>query len=139
MRLAFAILAVMSLVSCSAGPTNELVVATQDGPNPKLVANVEAKLSRADCLSNIATMRREYRYAWRDGVIYRDFVDIKVQEAGVDNLPAGRFIEEPYVEPKFDDRDYFAAFATYKISGDALDLWACGQNTGASIRHNPIF
>ena len=140
MRVAFRhLLALLSLASCSAAPTNELVIATDDGPPAALVANIERELAGDPCLSEIETMRREYRYGSRDGKIDRSLVDIKVQEAGIDGLSAGRFIMGPPMSATFDDRSYFVAFATYKISRDALDLWACGQNVGASIRHEPIY
>ncbi|WP_423602017.1 hypothetical protein [Sphingomonas sp. MS122] len=84
-------------------------------------------------------MRREYRYSSRDGKIDRNLVDIKVQEAGIDGLAAGRFTLAPSTSGTFDDRSYFVAFATYKISRAALDLWACGQNVGDSVRHEPIY
>ncbi|GAA0505169.1 hypothetical protein GCM10009532_31100 [Microbacterium aurantiacum] len=139
MRLASNLIGILLLSSCSGGATNELTLATADGPNPSLIARIEAKLSADACLSNIASMRREYRYLWRDGKVLRDFIDVKVQEAGVDGLPAGRFVEDAKVQPRFDDRDYFVAFATYTVRGDALDLWSCGRNIGGSIRHKPIF
>jgi len=137
MRSDWNLIGLLLLTSCSGGATNALVVGTADGPNADLIAKIEAKLSTDTCLSNIASMRREYRYLWRDGNVRRDLVDVRIQEAGVDGLPPGRFIEEAKVDPKFDDRDYFVAFATYKIRGDELDLWSCGRNTGGSIRHRP--
>lgn len=84
-------------------------------------------------------MRREYRYGSRHGKIDRDLVDIDVQEAEVDGLAAGRFILEPPTLGTFDDMNYFIAFATYKISRNTIDLWACGQNVGDSVRPEPIY
>ena len=139
-RVAFRhLLMSLSLASCSAAPTNELVVATDDGPSAALVSNIEKELASDSCLSEIDTMRREYRFASRDGKIDRNLVEITVQEAGIDGLPAGRFILGPSTLGTFDSRSYFVAFATYKISRDSLDLWACGQNVGESVRHEPIY
>lgn len=133
------LLALLALASCSVAPTNELVIATDDGPPAALVVNIEKELAGDPCLTDIETMRREYRYGSRDGKIDRNLVDIKVQEAGIDGLAAGRFILGPLTSTTFDDRTYFVAFATYNISRNALDLWACGPNSGDSVRHEPIY
>lgn len=133
------LLALLVMAGCSAAPTNKLVIATDDGPPAQLVANIEMRLADDPCLSKMATMRREYRYASRDGKIDRDLIDIQVQEAGIDGLAAGRFILGLPTSDGFDDRHYFVAFATYKVSRDALDLWACGQNVGDSVRHESIY
>ncbi|MFO1239011.1 MAG: hypothetical protein U1E64_01545 [Sphingomonadaceae bacterium] len=136
----FLITGLSLLVACSTGqPNNELVIDTKDGPSSELVAKIENKLSSDPCLSKIEVMRREYRFASRDGKVERGLIDINVQEAGIDGLPSGRFVVGPQTSMSIDDRPYFVAFATYVVSSDALDLWACGRNTAASIRHDRLY
>jgi hypothetical protein len=122
-------------------PTYELVIATEDGPSPELVTKIESRLSDDPCLSEVATMRREYRFGIRDGNVERDIVHIKVQEAGIDELPSGRFIIGPsYGDAfRFDSRPYFVAFANYRVSSDTLDLYSCGDNNSGNRRHEPLF
>jgi hypothetical protein len=38
-----------------------------------------------------------------------------------------------------DDSQFFAAHGTYRVATGELDLWACGMNSGGSIRHVPRF
>lgn len=135
------IVASLLLAGCSSEPTYELTLETTDGPDPALVADIEKQLARDPCLTDIATMRREYRYGMRNGEEDRNLVDIKIQEADIDDLPAGIFIKG---QPQFywlDHRSYFVAFATYRISQSELDLWACGDNgnSDGSFRHEPRF
>ena len=127
------------LAGCWPHSTNEVTLETTDGPDPALVADVEKQLSRDPCLTDIATMRREYRYGMRDGEEDRGLIDIKVQEANFDGLPAGIFIKGQSNFGMFDDRPHFVAFATYRLGKGELDLWACGDNQGPSIRHEPRF
>lgn len=129
------------LAACSPEPTYELTLETTDGPGPALVNHIEKQLSRDPCLSDIGTMRREYRFGMRDGKEDKGLVDIDIQEAGFDGLPAGMFIKGHSNFGTFDDRSYFVAFATYHISKGELDLWACGDNANGSqsIRHEPRF
>ena len=88
----FLITGLSLLVACSTGqPNNELVIDTKDGPSSELVAKIENKLSSDPCLSKIEVMRREYRFASRDGKVERGLIDINVQDAGIDGLPSGRF------------------------------------------------
>ncbi|MCW4462664.1 hypothetical protein OK349_13180 [Sphingomonas sp. BT-65] len=115
--------ALLLLPSCSVAPTNELVTATDDGPPAALVANIERELADDPCLSEIATKRREYRYSSRDGKIDRNLVDIKVQEAGIDGLAAGRFILAPSTSGTFDNRSYLWLSRPTK---SAALLWICG-------------
>lgn len=77
----------------------------------------------------------------RDGDEDRGLVDVKIQEAGVDGLPAGIFVKDQSNFGVFDDRSYFVAFATYNIDKSELDLWACGDNANGSqsMRHEPRF
>jgi hypothetical protein len=129
------------LAGCSPDPTHELTLETTDGPNRLLVADIEKQLSRDPCLTDIATMRREYRYGRRDGEEDKGLIDIKVQEADFDGLPAGIFIKGQSNFGTLDDRSYFVAFATYHLGKGELDLWACGDNANGShsMRHEPRF
>ncbi|WPZ04271.1 hypothetical protein T8S45_01695 [Blastomonas marina] len=129
------------LAGCSPEPTYEVTLETTDGPDPALVTQIEEQLSRDPCLSDIATMRREYRYGMRDGEEDRGLIDIKVQEADFDGLPAGIFIKGQSNFGMFDDRSYFVAFATYHLGRGELDIWACGDNANSaqSMRHKPRF
>ncbi len=129
------------LAGCSPDPTYELTLETTDGPDPVLVADLEKQLSRDPCLTGIAMMRREYRYGKRDGEEDKGLIDIKVQEADFDGLPAGIFIKGQSNFGAADDRSYFVAFATYHIGKGELDIWACGDNAKGSysMRHEPRF
>lgn len=129
------------LAGCSAEPNYNLTIETTDGPDLALVSHIEKQLSRDPCLNDIATMRREYRYGVRDGDEKRDLIDIKVQQADFDNLPAGIVIQGQSNFGMFDDRSYFVAFATYHMRTRELDLWACGDNANGSqsMRHEPRF
>ncbi|MEP3225408.1 MAG: hypothetical protein ABJO01_05495 [Parasphingorhabdus sp.] len=100
--------------------------------------DIEKRLSDDPCLNEIATMRREYRYSMRDSEEVRELIDIKVQEADWDGLPAGIFVKGQPKSFSFDDRSYFIAFATYHVANDDLDLWACGDNAAgdSSVRHD---
>jgi hypothetical protein len=129
------------LAGCSPDPTYEVTLGTADGPSPGLINDIEKQLSRDPCLIDIATMRREYRFGMRDGKEDRGLVDIKVQEANLDGLPAGIFIKGQSNFGMFDDRSYFIALATYHLGKSELDLWACGDNANSprSMRHKPRF
>lgn len=129
------------LAGCSPEPTYDLTLETTDGPDPAMVAEIEEQLSQDPCLTDIATMRREYRYGMRDGEEDKSLIDIKVQEANFDGLPAGIFIKGQSNFGSFDSRSYFVAFATYDLENSELDLWACGDNANgvSSIRHEPKF
>ncbi|MDG5750774.1 hypothetical protein P8R33_06640 [Qipengyuania sp. XHP0211] len=128
---------VLSVAACSPAPNNNVALETTDGPPLRLILELEERLSRDPCLKDIATMRREYRYGMRDGEENRELIDISVQEAGWDDLPGGIYVKGQSNFGFFDSRSYFAAFATYHIANDDLDLWACGDNAAGdqSIRH----
>ena len=134
----FAISCVLLVAACSAAPNNTVALETTDGPAVELILEIEERLSRDPCLSAIKTMRREYRYAMRDGEETRELVSVRVQEAGWDDLPGGIFIKGQSNVGFLDSRSYFLAFANYHIANDDLDLWACGDNAagGNSIRHD---
>lgn len=129
------------LAGCSPEPTYDLTLETTDGPDTALVTRIEKQLSRDPCLTDIGTMRREYRYGKRDGKEDRDLIDIKVQEANFDGLPAGMFIKGQSNFGTADNRSYFVAFATYHLGMNELDLWACGDNANGSqsMRHEPRY
>ena len=126
------------VAACSPAPNNTVTVETKDGPGLELILDIEERLSRDPCLSDIETMRREYRYAMRDGKENRELISVRVQEAGWDDLPGGIFVKGQSNFASFDSRSYFVAFANYHIANDDLDLWACGDNAAGddSIRHN---
>ncbi|NMW32323.1 hypothetical protein HKD42_09650 [Altererythrobacter sp. RZ02] len=128
---------VLFVAACSPAPNNNVTLETADGPALELVLEIEERLSRDTCLKDIATMRREYRYGMRDGKEIRELIDIRVQEAGWDDLPGGIIIKGQSNFGSFDSRSYFVAFANYHIANDDLDLWACGDNAAGanSIRH----
>lgn len=129
------------LAGCSPEPTYDLTLETNDGPDPALVSHIEKRLSQDPCLNDIATMRREYSFGRRDGEEDRGLIDIKVQEADFDGLPAGIFVKGQSNFGTWDDRSYFVAFATYHLGKSELDLWACGDNANGSqsMRHEPRF
>ncbi len=133
-----AISCVLLIAACSAPPNNTVTRETKDGPALELILEIEERLSRDPCLSAIKTMRREYRYAMRDGEETRELVSIRVQEAGWDDLPGGIFIKGQSNFGHFDSRSYFVAYANYHIANDDMDLWACGDNGGGdnSIRRD---
>lgn len=109
-------------------------------PDNAVVLKIEERLANDPCLTGIENLRREYRFARRGWKIDPNRIDVKVQEPGLDGLPAGRFILQPVTSVGADDRDYFGAWATYAVSEDELDIWACGGNTSAdSFRHKARF
>jgi hypothetical protein len=120
------------LAAAGASPRAEdtIIVESADGPDPALVMELEAQLSRDPCLWNIRTMRREYMYGTGPDAEDRGVIHIKIQEAGWDGLPGGIFIKGQSRSDGIDDRSYFVAFATYHVALEELDLWACGNNAG---------
>jgi hypothetical protein len=107
-------------------------------PSEQLVKRIEARLATDPCLKNIANMRRTYSYAHRGWKIDPNRVDVDVQLAGFDGLPAGRFIINPPKTVRIDDRERFGASATYVVNIDTLDIWACG-GTWTGLRHDPLY
>lgn len=105
-------------------------------PKEELVTWIEHRLSPDRCLKNIHGLRRTYQFAKRGQTIDSNRVYIDIQEAGHNGLPAGRFSIQPEKNPMLDDRQFFGAHATYVVSTDELDIWACGMNFGG-IRHAP--
>lgn len=120
-------------------PTNRRVISTKDGPPAALVSIIENELPRDPCLSQVAKMRREYRFSQRRGKVIRNLIDVQVTKAGHDGLPAGIFILPPNRSYEFDDRNYFLALATYGVKEEDLDIWVCGTNAGGGLRHDPRF
>jgi len=101
---------------------------------------LEKRLAQDVCLRDLASLRREYRFATRRDRVQRNLVSVEIQKAGYRGLPGGKFVLEPIDPAKLmmDDGQYFSATATYRINTDELDLWACGMNFGG-IRHEPRF
>lgn len=136
-----AIICSLLVSGCSQEPNYQVTLETSDGPDVALVLDIEKRLSDDPCLSEIGMMRREYRYSMRSGEEVRELIDIKVQEADWDGLPAGIFVKGQQKSYAFDSRSYFNAHATYHVANDDLDLWACGDNAAgdSSIRHDPRY
>ena len=125
---------VLFMVGCPAGK-----------PSEKVVEQIEGELAADPCLKNIASMRRTYAYASRTYAYARrgwkidpNRIDVSIERAGFDGLPAARIITSPPRQVGIDERERFSAAATYVVSADALDIWACG-GTRSGLRHLPRF
>ncbi|GAA0448871.1 MULTISPECIES: hypothetical protein [Sphingomonas] len=118
---------VLFMVGCPAGK-----------PSEKVVEQIEGQLAADPCLKNIASMRRTYAFARRGWKIDPNRIDVSIERAGFDGLPAGRIITSPPSQVGIDERERFSAAATYVVSADALDIWACG-GTRSGLRHLPRF
>jgi hypothetical protein len=109
-------------------------------PDQAVVAKIERRLEKDVCLHSLNGLRRTYRFARRGWEVDTNRIDIEITQAGYGGLPAGRFSLEPKAQAVVDDNPFFGAWATYVISGDKLDLWACGVNmTPGALRHQPMY
>lgn len=92
-------------------------------PSERLVQRIETRLAADPCIKSIGELRRTYSYARRGWKIDPNKIDVAVEPAGYDGLPAGKFITDPPKSVRIDHRERLSASATYVLSIDALDVW----------------
>jgi hypothetical protein len=146
MRARLALLAACALMSCEkqepkkASPAKQGQIerwyedwaARQPRPTPQLVDHIEALLVRSPCIGDLKRWSRSYAYDMLpERTVDTGIVDFHFEEAGAENVKAGRHVSAPFMA-NIDDRPIKMVDGDYDIREDRIRIGWCAQNVGAT-------